>query len=326
MRKFEDKITEYFAKVNIKFKSKPATYLLHQYADFVELVSLFSNDNYVTKSDILDRFIDQSILKKESADANRAKNNDANEAFINRIFDIISDRVYLFKNDYPFEFSESRIKLLSRDIINERHKVYFLLLISSNLDIFSIFQPELTTEFETICYNVLKCYLPINAKVIEFGKNSTYSGNAKEKITQLAAELSVEIDAKTLNQIPDENKQERGLDIVGWIPSGDLIPNTLWIFCQCACGKDWTDKLSETRRYNLYYKFHRNKPVHTLFIPYSLIDVQNSYFYQSDEIPVETLFFERKRIINGIQSTEFFDKLKCKLLVEKAIETEEDIV
>lgn len=326
MKKFESKLLKYFSKINIKLDPKPATYLVHQYADFVELVSLFSNDNYVSKSDILDRFIDQGILSKDSDDTERARINDSNEEFINRIFNVLADRAFLFRSDYPFDFTTNKIKLLSKDTISERHKIYLLLLISSNLNVFSIFQPELTTEFETICYNVLKCYLPSNAKVIEFGKNCSYSGNAKQKITQLASELNVEIDTKTLSQIPHTNQQERGLDIVGWIPSGDTIANTLWIFCQCACGKDWPDKLSETRRYNLYYRFHRNKPLHALFIPYSLIDLQSSYFYQSDEIPIETLLFERKRIINHIQSTDFFNLLKSKQIVDKAIEAEEDIV
>lgn len=326
MRAIESKIQEYFSEINIKLTTKPAEHLVHQYADFVEIISLFSNENYLSKSDILDRFIDQSILKKANEDLDRAERNDSNETFINGIFNLILDRTYLYNKDYPFEILDNKIKLLPKSIINDRHKIYIMLLISSNLSLFSLFQPELTSEFETLCYNVLKWYLPSDAKVIEFGKNCVLIGNAKQKITQLATELNVEIDTKTLNQIPDSNKQERGLDIVGWIPSGDFIPNTLWIFCQCACGKDWTDKLTETRRYNLYYRFHRNKPVHTLFIPYSLIDIQSSYFYQSDEIPLETLLFERKRILTNIRSTDFFNLLKSKQIVEKAIETEEDIL
>ena len=40
---------------------------------------------------------------------------------------------------------------------------------------------------------------------------------------------------------------DKGLDIVGWVPVADSMPNRLLVFGQCACSKeDWTDKQSSS--------------------------------------------------------------------------------
>lgn len=329
---FESKLSRYFSNINIKLLTKPARHIKHQYSDYIEVISLFSSDNFLSTSDILDRFKDEGIIVKkdsninqEDNDADRAEDNDIDEVFINQIFGIIIDRVSLYKDDYPFEIYDNN-KIKRKQNLTQKHKIYLFLLISSNLSLFSMFQPELTSDFEMVSFQALKNFLPAHAVVKSFGKNSEYTGIAKDKITQLAGEMNLEIDYSSLNQISDEGVQERGLDLVGWIPFDDNNPNTLSFFCQCACGKEWYKKLTESRRYENYYRFYRNKPIHTFFIPYSLIDYQKSCFYQSDEITVETLVFERKRILNYIVDEAFFEACNSKLVVDKCISTEEDIV
>ena len=63
-----------------------------------------------------------------------------------------------------------------------------------------------------------------------------------------------------------------------------------------------------------------------MFIPYSLINFQDSDFYQADELGKDTLLFERKRILNYIEDTTFFNSLLSKRLVDNCIVFEEDIV
>jgi len=63
-----------------------------------------------------------------------------------------------------------------------------------------------------------------------------------------------------------------------------------------------------------------------MFIPYSLINYHDSDFHQADELSVDTLLFERKRIINYVDDFTFFIPLNSKKLVDKCIEFEEDIV
>ncbi len=323
----DSKIGQYFSNVSLKLYSPPARHLVHLYADYVELISLFSNSDFVTASDIADRFKDEGILTKKKEDSEQAEGNDKNEQWINEIFQVLEERSFLYLSDYPFKlYGNSRIQLIPQPDLNNRHKLYIFLLLSSCLYQFGDFEPELTSEFEYVCHQALLKYMPSHAVVKSLGKNSEYSGTAKEKIRLLAKELKVEVNDDFLNKISTQGNQERGLDLIGWIPFDDNVPNHFSILSQCACGKEWYKKLAETRRYENYYNFYCVKPLHALFIPYSLINYQNSDFYQADEISIPTLLFERKRILNYISDTSFFVSLSSKQLVDKCIEYEEDIV
>ena len=61
-----------------------------------------------------------------------------------------------------------------------------------------------------------------------------------------------------------------------------------------------------------------------MFIPYALARDSNSFF-QSDELD-NRLLFERKRILDNITDTTFFDNLDSKQLIDCCIEFEEDTV
>lgn len=322
----EEKIQKYFSAVNIKMSLKPAENLTHLYADYLEMVSLFSNSNYISSSDLLDRFRDEGLITKRKADDEQAEDNDKHEHWVNQIFEIILERKILFQDDYPFEIlGNNKIKLKSIDDLNDRHKLYLFLLASSCLYLFEIFESDLTKEFESVCYEALRKFLPSHSTVKSFGKNSDYTGTAVEKINNLASDLKVKVNNAYLNKISKKGNQERGLDIIGWIPFNDSVANFLSILCQCACGKEWYKKLNETRRYENYYEFHCNKPVHAMFIPYALINYQCSDFHQADEI-TDSLLFERKRILNYVSDTTFFNALNSKSIIDKCIEYEEDIV
>ena len=210
----------------------------------------------------------------------------------------------------PVRFSYRKLEQFKRELL--------VIKIRSNF--------ELTSEFELVCFHVLSKYLPQHAVIKSFGKNTTYVGTAIDKIKSLATDLKVEVDEDFLNKISAKGNMDRGLDIIGWIPFADNVSNHLSLLCQCACGKEWYKKLIETRRYERYYKFYCNKPNHAMFIPYSLINYQGSDFFQADEISVDTVLFERKRIINYIDDLTFFTPLNSKKLVDKCIEFEEDIV
>ncbi len=325
--KIDSKIGAYFSKITLKLSTPPSKHLVHLYADYVEVISLFSNSNFVTASDIADRFKDEGIITKKKEDSEQAEGNDMNEQWINDIFFVLEERTFLYKSDYPFELhGNSRIKLIQQSNLTNRHKLYIFLLLSSCLYQFGDFEPELTSEFEFVCYQVLLKYMPSHAVVKSFGKNSEYSGTAIEKIRLLAKELKVGVNDNFLNKISTRGNQERGLDLIGWVPFDDNVANHFSILSQCACGKEWYKKLGETRRYENYYDFYCAKPLHAFFIPYSLINYQNSDFYQADEISIPTLLFERKRILNYITDTSFFGALSSKQLVDKCIEYEEDII
>ncbi|MEZ4907965.1 MAG: hypothetical protein R2771_10100 [Saprospiraceae bacterium] len=72
--------------------------------------------------------------------------------------------------------------------------------------------------------------MPTNSTVKEFGKNTEYKGNAIEKIKNLADDLDLAIDDYELNQVGERNNQERGLDIIGWLPFNDKCGNKVVFF------------------------------------------------------------------------------------------------
>ena len=170
--------------------------------------------------------------------------------------------------------------------------------------------------------------MPGNSILKQYGKNSDYSGTAISKIKSLANDLgfsSDDIDEYEISSISERNTQEKGLDIIGWIPFDDDCMNKFVILGQCACGKKWTDKYHETRRYEEYLRFYKLRPCHSIFTSYSLINQAERKFHKSGDILRDTLIFERKRILSLVDD-ELVDSLESKNLVDKCIEFEEDVV
>lgn len=329
---FDEKLDTYFSDLSIQMKDVPeltrhaSRHLLHLYADYVEVVAVFSNDSFISVADMLDRLKDQGLIRQKEKDADQAEQNDENQVFVENIFRLIVDRGQLYGDDYPFSIRDSnKIILKEPNSLTQRNKLYLFLLFSSSLNLFGIFQPELTTEFELVCYHVLKNFLPSHAVIRSFGKNTTYTGTAVQKIRALASEINVGTDDTALDQISPIGMQERGLDLIGWIPFTDNVPNLLTVMGQCACGKEWYQKTRETERYNRYFSFHCSKPVHSMFIPFSIIDFNRNILYQNDECNGR-LIFERKRILDLSLEADFYNYLTVRELVERCINTSEDVV
>ena len=282
---------------------------LNFYADHIELLALLSRGDGISYGDIQDSFFGQPDEKSN------AENNDNEEYFIRQIFSLIDERIKLFQGLYPFEKMNNSLFLKTH--ISDNEKYYLFLLFSSMLNIFGSFQSDLTKDFETLSFEVLKKYLP-NATIKKFGNNSDYHGNAKQKIIALSNDLGIPYDKYEISQIGERNNQERGLDVIGWLPFGDKCQNKVVFLGQCACGKNFESKQHDTRRFEEYLKFYKTKPQHTLFIPYSLINVKEGKFY-GNYIEKDYLVFERKRMVTLLNGDNTYDKLLSKELIEHCI-------
>ena len=322
---FNIKIQKQFSHFTIG-KPNFTTKQHHLYADYIELIALTSND-LVSKSDIINRLNNEDVqsitdtgLRTETEIASlKSEFDDKINEQVLYFFDLINERSILFKEDYPFIQTEESIIL--KESLSIRNKIYLSLLISSHLNYFNKLQSELTSEFEEISYHALLNYLPENAKVKQFGKKSDYKGSAKTKIINLSNDLNI----RYTNEVEEiTGNQEKGLDLIAWLPFNDKIPNLITILVQCACGKDWYKKQSETTRFQVYYNFYRLNPIHSMFIPYSLYH-NSDKFYQSDEIN-QKLLFERSRILENINNTKFFETLKSNKIVQECIDFVEDTV
>ncbi len=290
------------------------------FADFVELLVVFSKGDGVAYGDIQDRFFgEQDRFFGEPDENSPSEINDANESFIDGIFTLIEERRDLYGDQYPFEVEKEQFVTLKREL-SLSQKLYLFLLIASSLNIFKSFNAEITTDFEMVSCETIKLFLP-NAIVKSFGKLSNYKGNAKEKIRNLADDIGLPTDDNEIECIGERNVQERGLDIVSWIPFEDKCQNKIIFLCQCACGKQYESKQHDVRRFEHYYRYYRTKPQRTLFVPYALINPKDGRFYHSDYIEDDYLVFERLRIISlAKRRDDVFTLLKSTCLVERCIQ------
>lgn len=280
---------------------------LYLFADFIELLSLFSKDKFVTVGSVQDRFFGEKEYEND-------RQRDEDLSFIQSIFLIVSERQLLFNDCYPFFFDEASNILYLKSNLSDLNKFYLSLLVSSKLNIFNPFKSELTTEFEFFCKDILENFLPNFAVIKNFGRNTAYEGNAITKIKQLAMDLNLDIEEYEIKSISERNNQERGLDIVGWLPFDDKCKNLLVFLAQCACGKDYESKQHDVRRFMNYLKFYKSNPIYILFIPYSLINRKEAKFYHSDLIEKDYLIFERKRLIEFFNTPNYNSFISHKIV------------
>lgn len=160
-------------------------------------------------------------------------------------------------------------------------------------------------------------YFP-KAIIREFGKNTTYKGNTIKKINNLSTELNLYKREDEVNKLAITAAQEKGLDLLAYIPFTDSVSSMVIVLGQCACGKNWVDKTGETYNYETYLDFYKLNPIHSIFIPYSLLINSRLGFYQSEKL-FNRLLFERKRILESIQDLSFFLQLNSYKIVQKSI-------
>lgn len=323
---FDDKIEAQFQRLTIDAPNA-AKYIEHIYADYVELNALFSKEE-VTIADISDKLRDIgdcNVLETSELDtieeeldeiaSLEAERNDIIDERFYSLFDICRDRESLYlPNEYPFSICGNQIRL--KEQLSEKQKTYIFLLLCSNLNYFKQIQSELTGDFELLSLYALKSFLPLKAMVKSFGKNSGYSGNAIAKIRTLASEIGIKVNEDYISCISPNNVQERGCDIVAWIPFRDRISNMFIALGQCACGRDWDIKQSDTEFFKGYFDVKKT-PLHIMFIPYAISNTGDK-FHQHDRV-LDHLFFDRKRIIEQFEKCDFLSELKSSSMVEKSI-------
>ncbi len=327
---FDKKIKEAFNGLSIGKPSESHDNIIY-YADYIELVCLVTND-FVSQADIKDRLYDEgeAFSVQDNVDGEigdvEAQINDKAESFVNTCFSYLQLRVDVYKETYPFCVDDHQgVKLIGKDKLSNKQKLYIYLLISSNLNIFSKLMHSITAEFEFLSENVLKNYLPSNAKVYGFGSNSAFTGNAQKKMRDLANILNVDTDDRIINQVSPHNSKEEGLDLVGYIPFKDENPNTIIIFGQCACGKNWFGKQNESRRYERFYKPYLNPFTFALFSPRDYTN-KDHRFCSDKDLTEGQLLFERRRLLELSDDNIIASLDKSRQIVDHSIDFVEGLV
>lgn len=134
----DEKLIEQFDRLYDSGLKAPTTpfHRIHLYADFTELIALFSNSDFVTPSELLDRLRDEGteiVDRTEPEDyeigSYEAEFSDKEETWALSIFELLGERAILFEDKYPFEFLPSRIRL--KEDLTDKQKLYLYVVVTT---------------------------------------------------------------------------------------------------------------------------------------------------------------------------------------------------
>lgn len=302
-----------------KIERLPDTSDLRRWADYVELLSLVNLDQEISKDDMLDRITEGKDLDarddgvgpeiggdQEGLDdlANVAQHNDRQAHRVDEIFTHLEYRQATYKDFYPFTVIGHSDVLAVRRPLTIKHKFYTFFLLSSNLRyVPRTTQEVLTDDFELVSAAVLRQCLPKGANVHVFGKNShtpaRYRGLLWDKINRLAEDLGEIVHVPKSDFRPSDSG-DNGLDIVGWVPTGDDVGGYLLVFGQCACTDQWVAKQhsSSADAWRPIMTF-KAPPSNMAFVPFCLRQSNGSWSASSDIHG--SILIDRLRFIHFLQ-------------------------
>src|SRR5262249_30233684 len=133
---------------------------------------------------------------------------------------------------------------------------------------------QLTTFFELLGVDVVQGYLGDRARVEMFGTSTDavdaplFHGSLWQKLQILERELRARIVPSSEDEVADAG--DFGIDVVAWFPFADDIEGRfITVLAQCACGKQWSPKMSEPTADALVETIRFTTPVvNLLLIPY----------------------------------------------------------
>jgi hypothetical protein len=233
-----------------------------RYADYVELLCLANADLTISRADFIDRWQERrdlgetaAVAEDEVDDTNedgepsagvgQGERSDWRVRMTDDVFRQLAYRLDAFAECYPFEMP-SRTNLLRKSDLTDDHRLYvFLLLAASQSHVRDAECRQLRRAFERLTADVLRALLPAGAEVHVFGTSASlgerFHGAIYPKLSLLASDMAEYLHA-TKDEFDERDVGDAGLDVVGWIPLGDTVPNPIAFFAQSATGTDWIDK------------------------------------------------------------------------------------
>ncbi len=206
---------------------------------------------------------------------------------------------------YPFEADGARSTLKLKALLTPAHKLYFCLLLASNLHLFSAnLRTKLTADFEHICLEAQKLLFPLTldgARVQThlFGKNPSGAGLFTGTLAQKLENLGALIQARQVDTsfISPSNSGDGGIDLVSVMNfDNDNAFGLPLILSQCACSyKDWKKKQHDhdAGRYRQMRLFDVDY-LRLVFIPFFYRDQKGQWF---DIAEVQLSVIDRLRLM-----------------------------
>jgi hypothetical protein len=212
----------------------------------------------------------------------------------------LQHRVDDLSDRYPFVL-ESDDALCLREDLTDDHRLYLFLLLASNLKYLSKGQAQqVTTAFELLSPYVLRSHLGEHAEAHLFGTSvredvDRYAGSLWTRLEALSGDVHFPLQTKR-EEVETNYSGDNGLDVVGWLKSGDNTSRIVVVFGQCACGRSWQNKMHEASADHWAPVFTFTVPlVNVLLIPYSARNADGSWFNEY-RIP-KGVVIDRERIM-----------------------------
>lgn len=177
--------------------------------------------------------------------------------------------------------------------------------------ILSLYGVQGTTQvpaklFERLTSRAVKQYLCGNAVV--FGWPSDTDNNAgeidesriKHKIKKVAEDLN-----EKFCEAPPNRFNDRGVDVVGWIPFKGKRPGQIIVLLQCFAGRDWKHKIPVPLEAWCQYIHWGNNPVRGFAVP-TIIPERDWHEGSTDK----GILFDRPRILNLVSNADEDEELR----------------
>lgn len=163
------------------------------------------------------------------------------------VMELLRWRAAHFSTSYPFQVSvDGELSLVRRfETLDERQILYVFLLVCSGLShVTKTAESFFTYPFERLSALAVKSMFPA-ARVSVFGTSSTEQppggSSLRDKVKALAVELHGTL-GRDVEYLSDDNRGDKGLDVVGHISMGDEQEGSFVVFAQAACTDEWVTK------------------------------------------------------------------------------------
>jgi hypothetical protein len=253
----------------------------HIIADLLEIKCFFERSP-MARGDV-ETIVDREGGEELKAELESEKGNDDDSsaeknARVQRLSeDVFANLMYraeAFDCWYPFVVKHDVLELLPA--FTDRHRIYLLLLACSRLKMF----PKATigdfaAKFELLSVEALKGLYP-GWEIIHFGKGGKdrhhFGNKYKIAIAALAKRLKDSPVQERIDEIPDHDVGDGGIDIVALNTFGDAAPGCTVYFAQCAAQQTgWPEKKFEA------HAVEQSKHINFFHAPGNLLTIPLCY-------------------------------------------------
>lgn len=280
------------------------------WADFFEINVALTSELVLSNEDLYQSVFRGDDFSPSESDEIRPSKIDKAKTIIRDGLTNIELRTKMLGDKYPFIYDEHRLELGLKDELTNIHYTYLVLLLASNLKYLTKQASGLfTSSFEKISLDVVRTIFP-NACVKLFGSSNLESSirpsekylpnKLKDRIKLLAQDICHRHQPEVEN-LPESNLGDGGLDIVGYINLGDNRGSFPLVFVQCACSKEeWEKKQFSTGRaqwekwINLNYTSLQN----FIMVPFPFVN-NNGEWLDTTSI-THNVMIDRIRIMNSL--------------------------